>query len=178
MQINCNFTRPVYMWPSEQEHNLFAYKLKYILLPQLIATLNIYACPLPILANVNWSAFPGCFNSCWLCNSTTGEMTPMDGSSFALGTWYGSHCLGLVVEYWTFVVHVKVIVILNSAICVIVLLCFNLCHHTPHTLHSSHSTPYIRWSNTLMNSMKTFVKTGEISHYPFSRLVVQKLLDN
>ena len=35
---------------------MFAYKLKFILLPQLVATINNYACLLPPL--VNWSAFP------------------------------------------------------------------------------------------------------------------------
>ena len=34
---------------------MFALKLKFILLPQLIATLNNYACSLPPLANVDWS---------------------------------------------------------------------------------------------------------------------------
>ena len=45
---------------SEQKPDMFAHKLKLILLSQLIATLNnyIYACSLPPLANVNWSAFP------------------------------------------------------------------------------------------------------------------------
>ena len=37
---------------------MFALKLKFILLPQLIATLNNYACSLHPLANVDWSAFP------------------------------------------------------------------------------------------------------------------------
>ena len=46
---------------SEQKPAMFAYKLKFILLPQLIATLNYYACSLPLLANVNWSTFPECF---------------------------------------------------------------------------------------------------------------------
>ena len=46
---------------SEQKPNMFALKLKFILLPQLIATLNNYACSLPPLANVDWSAFPECF---------------------------------------------------------------------------------------------------------------------
>ena len=46
---------------SEQKPDMFALKLKFILLPQLIATLNNYACSLPPLANVDWSAFPECF---------------------------------------------------------------------------------------------------------------------
>ena len=45
---------------------MFAYKLKFILLPQLIAILNNYACSLPPLTNVapwtnvDLSAFPEC----------------------------------------------------------------------------------------------------------------------
>ena len=50
-----------YLWLSEQKPDMFALKLKFILLPQLIATLNNYACSLPPLANVDWSAFPKCF---------------------------------------------------------------------------------------------------------------------
>ena len=50
-----------YMWLSEQKPNMFTLKMKFILLPQLIATLNNYACALPPLANVDWSAFPECF---------------------------------------------------------------------------------------------------------------------
>ena len=50
-----------HMWLSEQKPAMFALKLKFILLPQLIATLNNYACALPSLANVDWSAFPECF---------------------------------------------------------------------------------------------------------------------
>ena len=38
---------------SEQKPDMFAHKLKFILLPQLIATLSNYACSLPLLANVN-----------------------------------------------------------------------------------------------------------------------------
>ena len=61
---------------------MFAYKLKFILLPQLIATLNNYACSLPPLANVNWSASPVYFRP---CKSTTGEMASMEGSNLAVG---------------------------------------------------------------------------------------------
>ena len=116
------------MWPSEQKPAMFAYKLKFILLPQLIATLNNYACSLPPLTNINWSAFPEWFF--WPCKSTTGEMEPTEGSNLAVGT--SAHiCLGLVVEYWPFVgvcghhSHSKLYH------CVILLLCFSLCHHPP-----------------------------------------------
>ena len=50
-----------YMRLSEQKPDMFILKLKFILLPQLIATLNDYACSLPPLANVDWSAFLECF---------------------------------------------------------------------------------------------------------------------
>ena len=56
-----NIILPYYMWLSEQKPDMLAHKLKSILLPQLIATLNKYACSLPLLANVDWSAFPECF---------------------------------------------------------------------------------------------------------------------
>ena len=42
------------MWLSEQKSAMFALKLKSILLPQLIATLNNYPCPVPLLANVQF----------------------------------------------------------------------------------------------------------------------------
>ena len=46
---------------SKQKADMFTHKLKFIVLPQLVAILNNYACSLPPLANVNWSAFPQCF---------------------------------------------------------------------------------------------------------------------
>ena len=46
---------------SEQKPDIFAHKPKFILLPQLIAKLNNYACSLPPLANVDWSAFYSAF---------------------------------------------------------------------------------------------------------------------
>ena len=76
-------------WLSEKKSDMLAYKLKLILLAQLIATLNDYACSLPPLAKVIWSAFPEGF--CRPCKSTTGEMASMEGSSLAVGTSYGSY---------------------------------------------------------------------------------------
>ena len=35
--------------------------IKFILLSQVVVTFNNYACSLPLLANVNWSAFSECF---------------------------------------------------------------------------------------------------------------------
>ena len=40
---------------------MFAHKLKYNLLPQLLATLSNYAYSLPPVANVDWFTFPECF---------------------------------------------------------------------------------------------------------------------
>ena len=51
----------MHVWLSEQKPAMFACKLKFILLPQLVATLNNYSCSLPPLANVNLSASPECF---------------------------------------------------------------------------------------------------------------------
>ena len=69
---------------SEQKPDMFALKLKFILLPQLIATLNNYACLLPPLANVDWFALPEYFFR--PCKSTTGEMAPKEGPKLAVGT--------------------------------------------------------------------------------------------
>ena len=45
----------IHMWLYEQKAYMFADKLKFILLPQII---DNYACSLPPLANVEWTAFP------------------------------------------------------------------------------------------------------------------------
>ena len=42
-----------HLWLSEQKPNMFAHQLKFILFPQLIATLNNYVCSLPLLGNVD-----------------------------------------------------------------------------------------------------------------------------
>ena len=47
---------------SDQKSTMFIYKLKFILLPQFMPTINNYACSLPPLANVNWSGFQECFS--------------------------------------------------------------------------------------------------------------------
>ena len=50
-----------YVTLSEEKPNMLTYKLKFLLFPQLIATLNNYAYLLPPLANVDWFDFPECF---------------------------------------------------------------------------------------------------------------------
>ena len=60
--------------------DIFIYNLKFILLPQVIATLNNYACLLPPLANGLL------FQSVKPRKSTTGEVVPMEGSDLAVGT--------------------------------------------------------------------------------------------
>ena len=144
------------MWPSEQKPATFVYKLKFILLFQLIATLNNYTCLLPPLANFNWYVSPECFIR--PCKSMAGEMAPMEVSNLAVGTWYCSHCqsIGLVVEYLPFVgacgrhSHSK------PYQYVILLLCFNLCHHPHHPcVPPAHQVIYT--GPMLMNSMKKIV---------------------
>ena len=119
---------------SDQKSNMFIYKLIFILMPQLIATLNNYGCSLFPLANVNWSGFLSTF--CWQSKSTTGEVAPMEGSELAVGIWYGSHCLGLVVQYWPFVGTCGCHSHSKLTICVILLfvLAFATAHPTPASL--------------------------------------------
>ena len=156
------------MWLSEQKPAMFVYKLKFILLSQLIATLNNYARSLPSLPIVNWSASPECFFR--PCKSMTGEMVPMESSIWQWGgdiTPFGSGelilfplsahiCPGLVVEYWPLWVHMDIIATLNStnvSSCFFVLAFY---HHpptpppTPPTPppHPSYPPPYIiYWPN-------------------------------
>ena len=134
---------------SEQKPNMFAHKLKFILLPHLIARLNKYACSLPPLGNVDWSAFPECF--CRSCKFMTGEMVP-GGLQFGCGDLIliplSVHiCLGLVVEYCPFV---------GTCTCHSYSKLYYLCHlaslfkllppPTP-PLCPSHPPPYIHWPN-------------------------------
>ena len=86
--------------------DIFTYKLKFILLPQLITTLNKYACWLLSLANVDWSAFPECFLlTLWIHDWWNGTNEGLQFGSWDL-IWLplSVHvCLGFVVEYWPFV---------------------------------------------------------------------------
>ena len=149
------------MWLPEQKLDIFAYKLKFILLSQLIATLNNYACLLPPLANVNWSAFPEYFYR--PCKSMTGEMVPMEGSNLAVGSDMAptiSACLSrpcggtlaLCGYMWK-----SYIATVNSTICVILLLWLGFYHHQSHPL-TPPAHPVIYDGPILMNSMKQIIK--------------------
>ena len=80
---------------------MFAQKLKFILLPQLIATLNNYACSLPTLAN-------GCF---WVCfaDHVNPQLVKWRQRRAPIWLWGPDMaptvhvCLVLVMEYWAFV---------------------------------------------------------------------------
>ena len=94
--------------------------------------------------------------------SMTGEMAPMEGSNLALSAHI---CLGLVVEYWLFVgacghhSHSK------FYHCVILLLCFSLCHHPPHP-RTPPTHPLIYTGPKLMNPMKKihhYISTCQVS---------------
>ena len=85
---------------------MFAHKLKFILLPQLIATLNNYTRSLLQLANVDWSAFPGCFLvTMYIHNWLNGAKGGLQfGCRVLIWLPLSVHvCPGLVVEYWPFV---------------------------------------------------------------------------
>ena len=146
------------MWLSEQKHDMLAHKLKLILLPQLIATLNNYVSSLPPLANVNWSALPKYL--CWPCKSTTAEMGPKGGLQFGCGDLMllplSVHiCISLVVEWWSFV---------GTCTCHSYSKLYYLCHLTslfkfsPSPTPPSHPHPFICAGQILVNSMKIIIK--------------------
>ena len=146
------------MWLSEQKPDMFTYKLKFILLPQLIATLNNYSCSLPPLVIVNWSAFPKCskltmyIHDWW--NGANGWLQFGSGDLKWLPLSVNI-CLGIVVEYWPFVgtcgPHSPSYY--NSTVCLLLLLCFSLCYHLHQYLCPSH--PSLTHADPiLMNSMK------------------------
>ena len=87
-------------------------------------------------------------------------------------------CLGLVVEYWPLWVHVDITGTLNPTICVILLLCFSLCHHHPTPAPFPFNPLYVYAEPILMHSMKNHQKLVKIGHYLLARLVIQKLIDN
>ena len=79
-----------HLWLSEQKPDMFALKLKFILLPQLIATL--ITMHVHCLHWLMWTGLLSLNAFCRPCKPTTGEMVPKEGSKLAVGTWYGSHC--------------------------------------------------------------------------------------
>ena len=136
LRSNCCLIGANTVYVSEQKPAMFAHKLKFILLPQLIATLNNYACTLPPLANVNCSAFPSAFAD--HVNSQLVKWCQWRALIWQQGPYTGpiisTHLsLNLVEEYRSIVgtcrhfSHSK----LNSAIYVILPLCFSLCYHPP-----------------------------------------------
>ena len=131
-------------------------KLKFIIYPQFMATLNNYACSLPPLADVHWSAFRP-------CESMTGEMVPKESSKLAAVTWYGSHCLsrpcsGILVLCGY--IHVHIIATLDFIICVIFLLCLSFFHHPPYPC-ASPANSFIYAGPVLMNFIKKSSKMDE-----------------
>ena len=124
---------------------MFTHKPKFILLSQLIATLNNSACLLPPLANVIQSAFPECFFQ--PCKFMTCEMVPTEGSNwhqqlilFPLSVHV---CLRLVVgQMWTSYPLYKLL-----SFCFFVL-AFATTHPIP---HPSNDAFHKKWSRTGKN---------------------------
>ena len=138
---------------------MFAYKLKFILLSQIIAALNNCTCSLPPLANVKWSAS--------LSNHVNPRMVKwrqwrasIFGSGDLISLPLLAHvCLSLVVEYWPFLgacgcdSHSKLYQ------CVILLLCFSL--YTTHPPSCPfHPRPYRHWPK-INNYMKKLLKSSK-----------------
>ena len=95
-------------------------------------TLNNYACALPPLANLDWSAFPEYYIFAdnvnpWLMKCCQRRALILQWGPDTAPT-VSTHLLGNIDPLW---VHVDIIATLNSPICVILLFCFSLCHHPP-----------------------------------------------
>ena len=131
--------------------DMFTYKLKFLLLSQLIATLTNHAYSLPSLANVDWSAFPECFlpimwiHDWW--NGANGGIQFCSGNPIWLPLTVHV-CLGLVVENSPFMGTCTHHSYSKLYYCVILLLCLSFCHHLSHL----HPLPYICWP-ILINSI-------------------------
>ena len=140
-------------------------KTEVHLLPQLTTTLNNYACSLPPLVIIDWSAFPECFSPTILIhdwwNGTKGGLKLGCGELICLPL--SVHvCTGLivVVEYWPFV---------DACIHHSYSKLYYLCHFAalfkllppptppPHLSHPP-THPLIYFGPILMNSMKTIIK--------------------
>ena len=117
-----------HMWLLVQKTAMFVHKLKFILLPQLITTLNNYVWSTGLL-------FQSTF--CQPSKFMTSGMVPVKGSNMAASTWYSSTvsthlsrpCNRILAHCD---VHVNVIANLNSAICIVSIFCYSCYHHSPH----------------------------------------------
>ena len=160
--------------------NMFAHKQKFILLPQLIATLSNYACSMPPVAKVDWSAFPECILPTmqihdWWNGAKRGLQF---GCGDMIWLLLSVHvCLGLVVEYWSFVgastchsYSELYYLFLNSSL-------FKLLLPQPHPTPLP-PTPNTNCPNINEFHEKTCKKLAKTSHCLLVRLVVQKLIDN
>ena len=124
-----------------------------------MAMLNNFACSLPPLANVNWSAFPECFFR--PCESTTGEMAPIEASDLAVGpdmtSTVSAHlsrpCSGILAFVGACTCHSYTKL---YYLCLLSFLFKHLPLPTPHPHTSCH--PLIYAGPILMNSMKKRVK--------------------
>ena len=168
------------MWLLEQKADMFVHKLKPILLPQLIATLNNYACSMPLLANVDWSVFPKCFlPTMWIhdwWNDTKG--VPQFGCDNLIWLPLSVHIfLCLVVEYWPLVgtwTHHRYSKLYY--LCHLVSLFKLLPSHTSPPRPSC-PCPYIRWPN-INEFHEKIIKTGKNQPLSTCQVSCTKLLDN
>ena len=114
---------------------------------------------------------------CQPCKSTTGEMAPKEGSRFAVGTWYGSHC-----QCTSFRPCSGILAFVGActphsysklySLCLISSLIKLLPPPTPPP-HPSHPPPNIHWPNINEFHQKNRKKLAKTSHCLLVRLVVQ-----
>ena len=125
---------------SEQQPAMFVYKLKFILFPQPIATLNYWLwIPYSLIST-------GLFSKVH-CNDHVNPqllMVSMVGSTLAMETWHYSvstclsrPCSVIILTYCGYM-HVGPITTLNAAICVVQLILFSCFHCSPHLSHPFH----------------------------------------
>ena len=111
--------------------DLLAPKLNSILLPQFTNTLKIYPSPVYQVLNVNWSTFlKGILPT---PKVMAGTMPPMEGTTWAVGTWICSYWLcGPLVCHWP---------LYGSHGCSWSVPSGGFCHLPPHPTHPSPSHP-------------------------------------
>ena len=165
----------MYMWPSEQKPAMFAYKVNSFYCPSY---LNNYACSLPPLANINWSAYQDCFFN---------HVNPLlvTWCQWSAPIWQWGPDIACTVSMHLSRPCSGILAFMGECAsrshsklchCVILLLCLSLCHHLPH-LCGLPTHLLIYTGQILIKSMK-MSKLAKINYYLLARLVVQNLIDN
>ena len=159
------------MWLSEQKPAMFAYKLKSFYCPSIwlhYITMHVPCLHWLLTGLLFQSVFANHVNL-WLvkCHQWRALIwkwrSDTDGGDPTVSTRMSRPCSGIMAP-----VDVDIVVILNSTICVILLLCFSLCHHLPHT-HTLLIHTLISLAQYQCIPLKNHQKLLKINHYSFAR---------